>query len=114
MCARFVPHLLMLDQKYQRVASSVEFVEMIGDDRNVLKRTVMGDKSWCFMYNPEICNLVEPKETKSSELRMQKMQVKTMLNAFFYVKGIIHREFELEKQTVNSKFYKEVINRLIA
>jgi hypothetical protein len=26
---------------------------MTDDDRNVLKRIVMGDESWCFMYDPE-------------------------------------------------------------
>jgi hypothetical protein len=34
-CARFVPHLLTPDQKHQHAASSVEFVEMVDDDRNV-------------------------------------------------------------------------------
>jgi hypothetical protein len=38
---------------------------------------------------------------------MQKLRVKTMLTAFFY-------ETVPEKQTVNSKFYKEVIKKLIA
>jgi hypothetical protein len=37
-CAHFVPLLLMLDQKHKHVALSIEFVEMIDDDRNVLKR----------------------------------------------------------------------------
>jgi hypothetical protein len=36
-CARFVHHLLTPDQKHQRAASSVEFVEMIDEDRNVSK-----------------------------------------------------------------------------
>jgi hypothetical protein len=26
---------------------------MIDHDRNVLKRIVMGNESWCFMYNQE-------------------------------------------------------------
>jgi hypothetical protein len=52
-CARFVPHLLRPDQKHQHAASSVEFVEMTDDDRNVLKRTVTGDESCWFMYDPE-------------------------------------------------------------
>jgi hypothetical protein len=34
-CADFVPRSLMLDQKHQHAASSVEFVEMTDDDRNV-------------------------------------------------------------------------------
>jgi hypothetical protein len=42
-CTRFVPHLLTPDQKHQRAASSVEIVEMIDDDRNVLKRIITGD-----------------------------------------------------------------------
>jgi hypothetical protein len=37
-----------------------------------------------------------------------------MLTAFFYAKGNIHHEFVPGKQTVNGKFYKGVIKRLIA
>jgi hypothetical protein len=40
-----------------------------------------------------------------------------MLNVdmhFFYAKGIVQYEFVPEKQSVNSKFYKEVIKRLFA
>jgi hypothetical protein len=44
---------------------------------------------------------------------MQKSPVKTMLTALFML-GIIHHEFVSERQTVNGKFYKEVIKRLIA
>jgi hypothetical protein len=45
---------------------------------------------------------------------MQKPWVKTMLTAFFNAEDIIHHEFVPEKQTVNGKFYKEAIKRLIA
>jgi hypothetical protein len=45
---------------------------------------------------------------------MQKSRVKTMLTSFFYCKGIINHEFVPETQTVNGKFYKEVIKRSIA
>jgi hypothetical protein len=41
-CARFVPHLLTPDQKHQGTASSVEFVEMIDYNRNVLKKGCNG------------------------------------------------------------------------
>jgi hypothetical protein len=44
-CAHFVCHLLTPDQKHQRAASSVEFVEMIDDDRTVLKMIVTDDES---------------------------------------------------------------------
>jgi hypothetical protein len=44
---------------------------------------------------------------------MQDSWVKTMLTAFVDAKGIIHHEFVPEKQTVNAKFHKELIKRLI-
>jgi hypothetical protein len=49
----FFPLLLTPDQKHQRPASPVLFVEMIDDDRNVLKRIVTGDGNRCFMYDPQ-------------------------------------------------------------
>jgi hypothetical protein len=67
-CACFVPYLLTPDQKHERTALSVEFVEMIDNDRNVLKTIETGDESWCFMYDPETkcqeSSLVESKEIR--------------------------------------------------
>jgi hypothetical protein len=51
-CTCFVL-LLTLDQKHHCSALSVEFVKMMDDNRSVLKRIVMGDENWCFMYGPE-------------------------------------------------------------
>jgi hypothetical protein len=90
MCALFVPHLSMPDQKHHHIASSVEFVEMIDDSINVLKRIVMDDEFWCFMYDPETKH--QKLKPKTEKVRMQKLQVKTMLTAFFDVRGIIHHE----------------------
>jgi transposase len=56
-------------------------------------------------------HLLKPKAQK---VRMHKLRVKTMLTAFLDAKGNIHHEFIPEKQTVNGKFYKEKIKRLIA
>jgi hypothetical protein len=70
------------------------------------------------MYDPETkCQSVtwlSPKKPKAQKVRMLKSRVKTMLTAFFGDKVIIHYEFVPEKQTVNGKFYKKVIKRLIA
>jgi hypothetical protein len=45
---------------------------------------------------------------------MQKLQVETLLTAFFKAKGIIHHEFVLEKETVVGTVCKEVIKGFIA
>jgi hypothetical protein len=72
-------------------------------DRSVLKRIVVGDECWCFMYNPETkrqsATWLSPKKPKAQKVRMQKSRVKTMLAAFFDARGIIHHEFVPEKQT---------------
>jgi hypothetical protein len=60
------------------------------------------------------CNLVESKETGSSESENAKIAGENNVNCIFYTKDIIHHEFVPEKQTVNGKFYQDVINRLIA
>jgi hypothetical protein len=105
-------------KKNQRAALYIEFVEMTDDDRSVLKCTVTGDESWCFMYDPETkrhsVTWLSPKEPKAQKVIMQKSRVKTMLTAFFYDKDIIHHKFVPEKQTTNGKFYKEMIKRLFA
>jgi hypothetical protein len=71
-CARFVPHLLTPDQTHQRAASPVEFVEMIDDDRNILKRIVTGDESWCFICDPETkrqsATWLSPKKPKTQKV----------------------------------------------
>jgi hypothetical protein len=102
--------LLTPDQKHQRAASSVEFIEMIDGDRNVLKRIVTEDENWCFVYDPETkrqsATWSSPKKPKTEKLRMQK-SVKTKLTAFCDAKGII------QKQTVHDKLCKEAIKRSI-
>jgi hypothetical protein len=62
----------------------------------------------------EDSNLVWFKETETLKLGAQNSRVKTVLTAFLDAKSIIHHDFVLGKQTVNSKFYKELIKGVIA
>jgi histone-lysine N-methyltransferase SETMAR len=43
---------------------------------------------------------------------MSRSSTKAMLNVFFDIRGIVHREFVPQGQTVNTKFYCEVLRRL--
>ncbi|KAG8335728.1 hypothetical protein J6590_108791 [Homalodisca vitripennis] len=45
---------------------------------------------------------------------MSKSKVKSMLIAFFDVKGIVHKAFVPPGQTVNGQYYREVLRRLTA
>ena len=44
--------------------------------------------------------------------QVQKSNVKSMINTFFGVKGIVHKEFAPTGQSVNSGFYCDVLRRL--
>jgi histone-lysine N-methyltransferase SETMAR len=66
------------------------------------------------MIQKQNVNLVESKETEISESENAKFVGENNVACTFYSKGIVHHEFVIEKQTVNSNFCKEVIKRLIA
>jgi hypothetical protein len=55
------------------------------------------------------CRLAESKGTESSESENGKSRSKTMLTASVYANGTLQHNFVVKKQTVNAKFYKEVI-----
>jgi histone-lysine N-methyltransferase SETMAR len=44
--------------------------------------------------------------------RMSRSSTKTMLVVFFDIRGVVHREFVPQGQTVNITFYCEVLRRL--
>jgi hypothetical protein len=50
----------------------------------------------------------------TSEIENEKIAGERMLTAFFDAKGINNQEFVPAKQTVNDKFYKDVVKRSIA
>ena len=51
--------------------------------------------------------------THAKKSSMQRSQVKVMLITFFDHHGLVHREFDPQRQTVNQLFYKEVLTRLV-
>jgi len=116
-CARFVPHMLTEDQKDARVEHCKDMKETADSDPNFLKNIVTGDESWCFRYEPTTkrqsaawkgSNSPTPKKS-----RLQKSRVKTLITVFFDSKGVIHKEFTPQGQTVNKEYYLEVLKRLL-
>jgi hypothetical protein len=61
--AKFVPHVLMANQKQSRVDASRELKEHLEIDPDLLSKIITGDKSWCYAYNPETKQ--RPSEWKS-------------------------------------------------
>ena len=93
-CFRFLPHKLTDEQKAKRMETSGDLISMCDQDPLLLENIVTGDEIWCYQFDPESkrqsmawCSPTSPRPKKS---RLQKSKVKTLLIAFFDIKGIIH------------------------
>ena len=89
---------------------------MTRNDPNFLSSVITGDESWVYGYNLETKQqssqwkrLASPQPKKA---RQVKSNVKSMLITFFNMEGIVHKEFVPQGQTVNAKFYCDILRPL--
>ncbi|CAN7982509.1 unnamed protein product [Ixodes pacificus] len=98
--AKFVPRLLTVEQKDDRVSICTDLRERVQNDPNFMSSVITGDKSWVNGYDPETKQMSSQWKTASSPrpktARQGKSNVKTMLIAFFDIDGLIHHEYVLE------------------
>ncbi|KAL4098969.1 hypothetical protein QTP88_023475 [Uroleucon formosanum] len=113
--AKFVPRLLTLEQKENRLTICQDLKNR-SIDPNFIKNIVTGDETWVYGYDPETKAQSSQWKTKFSprpkKARQVRSSVKTMLIVFFDIEGIVHYEFVPHGQTVNQVFYKDVLMRL--
>lgn len=114
--AKFVPRLLTEDQKRNRVEVCTELKARCEADPNFISNIVTGDESWVYGYDPETkqqsSQWKSPASPRPKKARQVLSKTKSMLICFFDVKGVIHKEFVPQGQTVNGEFYREVLRRL--
>ena len=114
--ANFVPRLLSNDQRDHRVMVRTELQKAVRHDSNFLSRVIFVDESWLYDYDPEKKQQSSQWKTPSSP-RLKKsapssQQHQANADLFFFSSGIVHKEFVPSGQTVNGKFYCEVLRRL--
>jgi hypothetical protein len=51
--AEMVPQILSDDQKQHQLDVCSDLSRQLAEGNNSLYRVIMGDKSWCFQYDPE-------------------------------------------------------------
>ena len=110
--ARFVPRLLsddLRDSVYR------EPKQQARDDLNIISNIITGDETRVYGYDPE--NKLQSSQWKSPNSPRPKKRVKfaTMSSpywSFIDTQGIVHKEFVPPGQTVNGKFYCEVLKGL--
>lgn len=114
--AKFVPRLLSIDQRNLRIQTCTELQQTVRECPNFLSRVITGDESWVYGYDPETKQQSSQWKTPSSprpkKARQVRSNIKSMLIIFFDIRGIVHKEFVPPGQTVNGKFYCEVLRRL--
>jgi len=112
-CAKMVPKELTKEQKQRRVTFCQDLLERQDD---ILGRSITGDETWVYPYNPETKRQSAHWKTASfprpKKFCQSKSRVKTMLLTFFDIRGIVHYEFVPNGQTVNQVYYLEVLERL--
>jgi histone-lysine N-methyltransferase SETMAR len=111
-----VPRILKDDQKQQRVDICTELRQLTSNDETFLSRVITGDESWVYSYNPEtkqqFSQCKSPTSPRPKQARQVKRIVKSMTITFLDIKGIMHEEFVAIDQTMNSRFYCNVLWRL--
>jgi hypothetical protein len=54
LCARFVLHSLTPEQREDGVTSCQDIIAMADADKKIfLNKVIMGDETWCFVFDPE-------------------------------------------------------------
>ena len=114
--SKFVPRLLSVDQKQQRLDVCLDLKENAANDPSFLSNVITGDETWVYAYDPETktqsSQWKSPGSPRPKKARQVRSNIKSMLICFFDQKGIVHKEFVPPGQTVNAAFYVEVLRRL--
>ena len=114
--ASFVPRLLSDDQKALHVSVCRELKQQASNGPNFISNIITGDGTWVYGYDPETkqqsLQWKSPNSPQPKKACQVHSNVKSMLIVFFDIQGIVHKEFVPLGQTVNGKFYCEILKRL--
>ena len=115
-CAKMVPKNLTPEQKANRKNICSDIMERITEDPELIEKVVTCDETWIFQYDPETkrqsMHWKTPTSPRAKKARMSKSKLKVMLIVFFDIKGIVMIEWVPQGQTVNQKYYIEVLTKL--
>ena len=116
-CAKMVPRLLTDEQKERRVEMCHDILTRLETNPNLLGRTITGDESWIFEYDPftkrQSLKWRSPTSPRPKKSRISKSKVKVMLIAFFDMRRIVHKEFLPQGHTISQHIYKDILRRLM-
>ena len=98
--AKFVPMLLMEQQKELRKEISEDMLDLANHDPQFIKTIITGDETWVYGYDPETkfqsSQWKHPESPRPKKARQVGSNVKAMLTCFFDSRGIVHHEYAPE------------------
>jgi len=90
---KFVPHVLMVEQKQQCLSISLELRDRAASDSSFLGNVITGDETWVYGYDPETrvqsSQWKSPSSTCAKKVRQSRSNIKVMMIVFFDLDGIV-------------------------
>ena len=115
--SKFVPRLLSVDQKQQRLDVCLDLKENAANDASFLSNVITGDETSVYACHLETktqsSQWESPGSPRPKKARQVRSNMKSMLICFFDQKGMFCKEFVPPGQTVNAAFYFDVLRRLL-
>ena len=114
--AKFVPRVLTVEQKQQRLSISLELHDHTASDSSFLGNVIMGNETLAYGYDPETrahsSQWKSPSSPRVKKAFQSRSNIKVMMIVFFDLHGIVRAEFVPRNTTVNSAYYKGLLERL--
>lgn len=117
LCARWVPRLLTVDNKQNRVTASKECLQLLNHNKTeFFRRFITCDETWVHYYTPE--TKVQSKEWVGAEERAPKKPKtvpsagKVMASVFWDENGILFVDYLEKGKTITGAYYASLLERL--
>ena len=95
MSAKFVPRVLTVEQKQQRLLISFELRDRAASDSSFLGNVITGDETWVYGYDPETrfrsSQWKSPSSPCAKKARQSRSNIKAMI-VFFDLQGIVRAD----------------------
>ena len=117
LCSKWVPRLLTVDQKQQRVEDSECCLELFKrDKKDFLRRYVTMDETWIHYYTPESkrssAEWTAAGESRPKRPKTQTSAGKVMASVFWDAHGILFIDYLERGKSINSEYYMALLDRL--
>jgi len=114
--AKFVLCVLTVEQKQQRLSFSLELRDRAASDSSFLGNVITGDETWVYGYDSKTrvqgSQWKLPSSPHAKKAHQSRSNIKVMMNVFFDLGGIVRAEFVPRNTTVNSEYYKGLLEHL--